>query len=141
MDTVTLILIMPLVLVVEAAVLGYVWAHPRGSGAGEQVGQVLRTVYRKPWGIGLLIVAWLLVTAVAFVYEFILALIILYGLLFTGGRIAGWVALLLIGAMFVATPGACGWLLVRLGRNYRTPPGPRQPTLVGVDHRRALPTP
>ncbi len=139
MDTVTLILIMPLVLVVEAAVLGYVWTHPRGSGAGEQVGQVLRTVYQRPWGVGILIVAWLLLTAVAFVYEFILALIVLYGLLFTGGRIAGWVALVLIAAMFAATPVVCGWLLVRLGRNYRMP-GPRQPTLVGVDNRRALPT-
>lgn len=139
MDTITLILIMPLVLVVEAAVLAYVWTHPRGSGAGEQVGQVLRTVYQKPWGIGILIVAWLLLTAVFFIYEFILSLMILYGLLFTGGRIAGWLALVLITAMFVATPGLCGWLLVRLGRNYRTP-GPRQPTLVGADHRRALPT-
>lgn len=139
MDTVTLVLIMPLVLVVEAAVLGYVWTHPRG--AGEQAGRVLRAVYRKPWGIGVLIIAWLLVTAVAFVYEFILALIILYGLLFTGGRIAGWVALVLIATMFVATPAMSGWLLVRLGRNYRTPPGPRQPALVGMDHSRALPTP
>lgn len=141
MDTVTLVLIVPLVLVVEAAVLGYVWTHPRGSGAGEQVGGALRAVYSSRWGIGLLVVAWLVVTAIAFVYEAILALIILYGLLFTGGRIAGWMALVLIGAMFVATPGICGWLLVRLGRNYRTPRGPRQPTLVGVDHRRALPTP
>lgn len=141
MDTITLVLIMPLVLVVEAALLGYVWTHPRGSEAGEQAGRVLRAVYRRPWGIGVLILAWLLVTAVAFVYEFILALIILYGLLFTGGRIAGWLALVLIGVMFVATPAVCGWLLVRLGRNYRTPPGPRQTTLVGIDHRGALPTP
>ncbi len=141
MDMITLILIMPLVLVVEAALLGYVWAHSKGSEAGEQAGRVLRAVYQRPWGIGILILAWLLVTAVAFVYEFILALIILYGLLFTGGRIAGWLALVLIGVMFVATPAVCGWLLVRLGRSYRTPPGPRQPTLVGIDHRGALPTP
>jgi hypothetical protein len=141
MDTVTLVLIMPFVLVVEAAIVGYAWAHPKGSGTGEQVGRVLRALYRNPFGIAVLIAAWLLITAVAFVYEFIVALIILYGLLFTGGRIAGWVALLLIGAMFVSTPAICGWLLVRLGRNYRTPPGPRQPTLVGVEHRQAMPSP
>jgi hypothetical protein len=35
MDIVTLILIMPLILVVEAAVLGYVWTHPRGPVAGK----------------------------------------------------------------------------------------------------------
>jgi hypothetical protein len=64
------------------------------------------------------VIAWLAITAVAFVYEFFVALIILYGLLFTGGRIAGWIALVLIAAMFVSTPAICGWLLVRLGRNY-----------------------
>ena len=141
MDTVTMILIMPFVLVVEAAIIGYVWTHPRGSGADEKASRALRTLYRSPFGVAVLIAAWIVITAVAFVYEFIVALIILYGLLFTGGRIAGWVALMLIGAMFVSTPGICGWLLVRLGRNYRTPPGPRQPTLVGVEHRQAMPSP
>jgi hypothetical protein len=139
MDIVTLVLIMPLVVVVEAAVLGYVWTHPRGTGAGDQAGRFLKNLYRRPWGLGLLVVAWLLITAVAFVYEFILALIIMYGLLFTGGRVAGWVALFLIGAMFVATPGICGWLLLRLGRNFRAPPGPRQTALVGAERPRAIP--
>jgi hypothetical protein len=140
MDIVTLILIMPLILVVEAAVLGYVWTHPRGPGSGQAVSGVLKTLYRNPFGMGLLVIAWLAITAVAYVYEFFVALIILYGLLFTGGRIAGWIALVLIAAMFVSTPAICGWLLVRLGRNYRAPPGPRQPALVGIEHGRAMPS-
>ena len=135
MDIITLILLMPFVLVVEGAVLGYAWAHPRGPRRTEQASRVLKALYGTRWGLAALVGAWLLITAVAFVYEFFVAIIVLYGLLFTGGRIAGWLAVILIGLMFVSTPGICGWLLVRVGRNYRSPRGPRRPALVGIERR------
>ncbi len=141
MDIITLILIMPFVLVVEGAVLGYAWTHPKGPQSTDQANRVLRALYGSRWGLAVLVVAWLAITAVAFVYEFFVALIVLYGLLFAGGRIAGWLALILIGLMFVSTPGICGWLLVRVGRNYRSPGGPPRPALVGVERRgQAMPS-
>jgi hypothetical protein len=141
MDIITLILLMPFVLVVEGAVLGYAWTHPRGSLRTEQASRVLRALYGTRWGLAVLVGAWLLMTAVAFVYEFFVAIIVLYGLLFTGGRIAGWLALILLGLMFVSTPGICGWLLVRVGRHYRSPGGPRRPALAGMERRgQALPS-
>jgi len=141
MDIITVILVTPFVLVVEGAVLGYAWTHPRGSQSTEQANRVLGALYGSRWGLAVLVGAWLLMTAVAFVYEFFVTLIVLYGLLFVGGRVAGWLALILLGVMFVSTPGICGWLLVRVGRNHRSPGGPRRPALVGIERRgEALPS-
>ncbi len=145
MNTLTLLLITPLVLVAEAAILSYVWVHPDGGNAsGQGINTVLRTLYRNPFGIAALVVAWLLLTAVAFIYEFFVALIVLYGLLFTGGHVAGWVGLVFFGALFVSTPGICGWLVLRFGRNFRSSgePGPRQPGRVGIERTgQAMPSP
>lgn len=139
MDALTLLLIAPLVLVGEAALVGYLWARPL-SAHGPRLAGAMRTLYGSPVGIGILVLAWLLLTAVAFVYEFFFGLIVLYGLIFTGGRLAGWLGILLMGAVFVSTPGLCGWLVLRAGRRFRVPrePGARPAALRGLER---LPSP
>jgi len=105
---------LPVILLVEAVVTRQLWGgeaeHHYGSSARKAFGSLAR---RRP-GIALIVAVWLVLTAALWVYEFVIAQVLLYVLLFSLGRFAAALGLLAFVAALAYTPVACWRLIWRL---------------------------
>ncbi len=118
----TLWFMLPLVLVVEAVLLAYTWRGEPGRVPLGGVERVLHSLARNPTGIAVIVVLWMLMTAVVWVYEFAVAFLALHLLLFSLGRIAAFVGLVAFAAIFLATPVICGRLVLHFSHRKSAAP-------------------
>ena len=107
-------LVLPLIVFVEAVIIGYGWSHLK------TVDGKLRTfLYGSRSGMIALALAWLVLTATAWWYEFFIALVSLHVLLFSVGRVAAGLGVVFFAALFVLTPFIWARIIVALGRQWK----------------------
>jgi len=124
MQLATLGLFLPFILVAEGFAVSYVWSRLNSpSAADPQQGdaKVLGFLYRNPIGMAILVGIWLLLTVTTIGYEFFIALVASYLLLFSLGRFVTVVGMALFAVLFISTPFVWGRLIVGLGPRYRRP--------------------
>ena len=105
---------LPVILLVEAVIARELWLgetkHHYSFAAREAVGALTR----KRAGVALVVALWALLTLAAWAYEFIVAEVVLYLLLFSLGRLAALLGMLAFLGALVYTPVACWRLIWRL---------------------------
>jgi hypothetical protein len=114
----TMWFVWPLVLIAEGLVIAYAWrpGAARDAGVGG-IQRTLKALYQNPTGIAVLVALWLVLTAIAWWYEFFVAFFAVHMVLFAAGRIVAGLAIVLFGALFLATPVLCGWAILHIARN------------------------
>ncbi len=120
--------VLPIILLIEAAVVRYSWRGEEGHSLPGGIEKVRASVAHDRSGIAIILVLWLVLTLVAWAYEFVFGLVALHLLLFSLGRVAAAVGLVTFVAVLALTPVACARLVLKL-RHHKAPASPEMPTL------------
>ena len=119
-QTFAILFMLPIILVIEAEVVREFWGPGRGKPDFSGFRRSMGNLAEHRSGIPLLVMLWLVLTATAWVYEFVIAQVLLYIVLFTFGRVAAALGVVAALAFVVYTPVACGRLVLSLCRRSTT---------------------
>jgi len=108
--------VLPIVLLIEAAVVRYLWRGEAGQFLPGGVERTMASLARNWSGVAVILALWLVSTLIAWAYEFVFGLVVLHLLLFSLGRIAAAVGLAAFATVLAATPVALARLVLRLCR-------------------------
>ena len=120
---------LPILVLAEAAVVLELRSSETKSHYGAAARRALGSLARGRRGIPLVVALWLVLTAVAWGYEFIVAQVALYILLFSLGRVAALLGVVALVAIAAYTPVTI-WRLVRKLASV-------QPALAALDGERS----
>lgn len=108
--------LLPFFLLAEAVAATFAW---RLSGRGLPRPAVVRAdkpLYARLLGMAASGGLWLLLTAVSLWCAFLVAFVVVHGLLFSLGLVAAWAGLVAAGAVLVCIPFAWGWVILSEAR-------------------------
>jgi len=96
--------VLPIVLLLEAALVRYSWRQGDSHFVPGEVERAMTSLAHNKPGVAVILALWLVLTFVAWAYEFVFGLVLLHLVLFSLGRAAAAVALVAFAATLALTP-------------------------------------